>query len=399
MTKRVIQDGDTLSKISAETGISIEDIAAANGITNINRIYAGDIIEIPDGNSTTSSPSTTPTTTPWTDNNYDPTKSASVSNALENKETADAAVAKHINSGFQASDDYNKANQNKVDADNAVKNYGDFSYSNQSELDAIMNNILNRKDFSYDLNGDALYQQYKDKFVQQGKMASADVMGQAAAMTGGYGNSYAASVGNQAYQASLQNLNDIVPELYQMAYDRYNQEGQDIRNNIAMLMADNEKYMSEYQLGYNKLKDALDLANTNYYGNTDIYNADRDTKNSLEQLAWENTFTKKDDERQDALLKMQQEEHDAKMKAYNTPVVDNIDDDVIDDGGNKPITPKQTGATTTFVATHATQYEYLQRGNHRTLSQFKSYIKGEIEKATHLTDEEVAYLVKHYGLT
>lgn len=105
----------------------------------------------------------------------------------------------------------------------------------QTQLDDTMNKIMNREKFSYDFNGDALYQQYKDKFIQQGKMASADVMGQAAAMTGGYGNSYAATVGNQAYQASLQNLNDIVPELYQMALDRYNQEGQDLINQYGIL--------------------------------------------------------------------------------------------------------------------------------------------------------------------
>lgn len=105
----------------------------------------------------------------------------------------------------------------------------------QSQLDDAINKILNREKFSYDLNGDALYQQYKDKYIQQGKLAMADTMGQAAAMTGGYGNSYAASVGNQAYQQSLQQLNDVVPELYQMAYDHYNQEGQDLYNQYAML--------------------------------------------------------------------------------------------------------------------------------------------------------------------
>ena len=112
---------------------------------------------------------------------------------------------------------------------------GGYQSQWQSQLDDAINKILNREKFSYDLNGDALYQQYKDKYIQQGKMAMADTMGQAAAMTGGYGNSYAAAVGNQAYQASLQQLNDIVPELYQMAYDRYNQEGQDLYNQYAML--------------------------------------------------------------------------------------------------------------------------------------------------------------------
>ena len=105
----------------------------------------------------------------------------------------------------------------------------------QSQLDDTINKILNREKFSYDLNGDALYQQYKDKYIQQGKMAMGDAIGQASAMTGGYGNSYAQSVGQQAYQAQLQNLNDIVPELYQMALDKYNNEGQELYNQYAML--------------------------------------------------------------------------------------------------------------------------------------------------------------------
>ena len=105
----------------------------------------------------------------------------------------------------------------------------------QTQLNDTMGRIMNRDKFSYDVNGDALYQQYKDKYIQQGKMAMQDTMGQAAAMTGGYGNSYAASVGNQAYQASLQQLNDVIPELYQMAYDRYAQEGQDLLNQYGLL--------------------------------------------------------------------------------------------------------------------------------------------------------------------
>ena len=117
----------------------------------------------------------------------------------------------------------------------------------QSQLDDTINKILNREKFSYDLNGDALYQQYKDKYIQQGKMAMGDAIGQASAMTGGYGNSYAQSVGQQQYQASLENLNDIVPELYQMAYDKYNQEGQDLYNQYSMLGAQEEQDYGRYR--------------------------------------------------------------------------------------------------------------------------------------------------------
>lgn len=134
---------------------------------------------------------------------------------------------------YQESDVVTAAKQ-ALDAQMANKP-GAYQSQWQSQLDEAIKKILNREKFSYDFNGDALYQQYKDKYIQQGKMAMADTMGQAAAMTGGYGNSYAATVGNQAYQQSLQKLNDIVPELYQMAYDRYNQEGQDLYNQYALL--------------------------------------------------------------------------------------------------------------------------------------------------------------------
>lgn len=92
----------------------------------------------------------------------------------------------------------------------------------------LLDKYANRSPFQYDVAADALYQQYKDQYINQGRLAMMDTIGQASALTGGYGNSYAASVGNQAYQGYLQKLNDVVPQLYQMAYDRYRDEGNDI---------------------------------------------------------------------------------------------------------------------------------------------------------------------------
>lgn len=112
---------------------------------------------------------------------------------------------------------------------------GEYKSQWQTQLDDTINKILNREKFSYDLNGDALYQQYKDKYIQQGKMAMGDAIGQASAMTGGYGNSYAQSVGQQMYQKELQNLNDVSIDLYQMALDKYSREGQELYNQFAML--------------------------------------------------------------------------------------------------------------------------------------------------------------------
>ena len=110
-----------------------------------------------------------------------------------------------------------------------------------------MQKVLNRDKFRYDLNGDALYQQYKDRYIQQGKQAMMDTIGQASALTGGYGNSYAQQAGQQTYQGYLQGLNDKVPELYRLALDRYNQEGTDLLNKYGLLSDQYDKEYSRYR--------------------------------------------------------------------------------------------------------------------------------------------------------
>ena len=114
-------------------------------------------------------------------------------------------------------------------------------------LNDTMNKIMNREKFSYDLNGDMLYQQYKDQYTTQGNLAMQDTMGQAAAMTGGYGNSYAQSVGQQTYQGYLQQLNDKVPELYKLALDQYNRETDDLYNQYGLYADRDDRDYSRYR--------------------------------------------------------------------------------------------------------------------------------------------------------
>ena len=117
----------------------------------------------------------------------------------------------------------------------------------QGQLNDTINSILNRDKFSYNLNEDALYQQYADQYINQGRMAMMDTMGQAAALTGGYGNSYAQSVGQQAYQGYLQQLNDVIPELYQMALNQYQLEGQALNDQFAILGAQEQQDYGRYR--------------------------------------------------------------------------------------------------------------------------------------------------------
>ncbi len=150
---------------------------------------------------------------------------------------------------------------------------GEYQSQWQSQLNDILGKILNREEFSYDLNGDALYQQYKDQYMNQGQMAMMDTMGQAAAMTGGYGNSYAQSVGQQAYNSYLQGLNDKVPELYQLALSKYNQEGQNLQNQFALVGAmEDQEYgryrdkVGDWESEYSRLQDRYDTERDYDYG-------------------------------------------------------------------------------------------------------------------------------------
>lgn len=116
-----------------------------------------------------------------------------------------------------------------------MESHGAYESKWQPQIDSTMNSILARKDFNYDVNGDALYQQYKDRYVDLGQKAMMDTMGQAAKLTGGYGNSNAQMVGQQAYQGYLQGLTDKIPELAQLAHQRYAQQGQDLYQKYGLL--------------------------------------------------------------------------------------------------------------------------------------------------------------------
>ncbi len=151
----------------------------------------------------------------------------------------------------------------------------------QDEADSYLKQYQDRGPFSYDYNADALYQQYKDNYVKQGQMAMMDTMGQAAALTGGYGNSYAQTVGQQAYNQQLGQLNAVMPELYGMAYDRYQQEGQELLNQYDLYMGREAQEYSKYQDSLDNwyrentmLQDTYDTLYNRAYGNWELgYNA------------------------------------------------------------------------------------------------------------------------------
>ena len=90
----------------------------------------------------------------------------------------------------------------------------------KAEIDALLNQILNRDDFSYDVMNDPLYQQYAKMYQREGDRAMKETMAEAAAGAGGM-NTYAITAAQQANSYYGSQLNDKIPELYQLAYDMY----------------------------------------------------------------------------------------------------------------------------------------------------------------------------------
>ena len=137
---------------------------------------------------------------------------------------------------------------------------GEFTGTWGDQIAGKVQEILNGKDFTYDVNRDALYQQLKEQYSTMGQMAMMDTMGQAAALTGGYGNSWAQSAGQQAYQQYLQQLTQQVPELYGMALDKHNQDRQALYDQLSLMTGMDEQEYGRYMDNLNRYYTELGLA-------------------------------------------------------------------------------------------------------------------------------------------
>ena len=126
--------------------------------------------------------------------------------------------------------------------------------------DKYMRDYDNSK-FSYDFNTDPVYQAAKQAYINQGKIAAKNVAAQAAKFTGGYGNSYGTMAAQQQYNAALQNANDIIPELQNAAYSRY-QNDLAKKQSLANWYLQNSRYKKEDEryadeLAYSRGRDRI----------------------------------------------------------------------------------------------------------------------------------------------
>lgn len=150
---------------------------------------------------------------------------------------------------------------------------GKTSYSDQ--VDEMIKSIMNREEFSYDPDKDTLFQNALSSAMKSGQSAMQDTIGQASALTGGYGSSYATSVGNQAYNAYIEDAYNNLPEYYNMALQTYQMDLENEYSKLGMLNnADDKEYnrlynsyqanfqnwTQKYDMEYNQWRDSVNIA-------------------------------------------------------------------------------------------------------------------------------------------
>ncbi len=94
----------------------------------------------------------------------------------------------------------------------------------EEQIRTLMDELENRKPFSYDPEADMLYQQYRDQYHNAGKLAMEDTVGVASGLTGGYGSTYAENAGMTSYGQYLDKLNNVLPELYDRSRSDYDRQ-------------------------------------------------------------------------------------------------------------------------------------------------------------------------------
>ena len=148
----------------------------------------------------------------------------------------------------------------------------DSQYS--SQIDQLLDSILNREEFSYDHMTDPSYQAYADQYKRLGDRAREDTLGNIAAMNGGYASSWAASAASQAQNDYNQQLSDIIPTLYEAAYNRYMDDYNMDVTNLGLLQGMDNTYYDRYrdtvadskwaqELDYQKYRD--EVADSQWY--------------------------------------------------------------------------------------------------------------------------------------
>lgn len=111
------------------------------------------------------------------------------------------------------------------------------------QIKQAADDVAGIKDFSYNPDTDANYRSMSNAYNRQANNSMRDTLGTAAGQTGGLASSYAASAGAQASQSYMSQLNDKVPDLYNLALSSWQANNSAKQSKLSALQGlDNDAY-------------------------------------------------------------------------------------------------------------------------------------------------------------
>lgn len=133
------------------------------------------------------------------------------------------------------------------------------------QIQQMIDSIMGREKFTYDYSTNPLYQQYAQEYQRGGQLAMKDAMAESAALTSGYGNTFAQQLGQQTYQRYMEDMAAQIPQLQQAAYAMYQDEGDTMRANLSMLQGADDTDYGRYRDTIADYNDLLNYLYSKYY--------------------------------------------------------------------------------------------------------------------------------------
>ncbi len=169
----------------------------------------------------------------------------------------------------------------------------------EGQIDALLDKLQSQEKFSYDFNTDPNWLALKDQYQRNAILGMQSAMGDAAGLTGGYGNSWAQQVGQQTYQQQISEMTDIIPELHGQALNVWQAENQQMQSNLAALQTQSEldyaQYFNDWQMWntdrnymYQKVTDMSEDEFNKYMYGVERWQQDRAYYAGQKQIAIQN---------------------------------------------------------------------------------------------------------------
>lgn len=177
---------------------------------------------------------------------------------------------------------------------------GPYNSMYQDTINSILETINNRQPF--DVNNDAnyqkLYNQQKERYQAAADRSMRDTMAAANVATGGYGSTYGQAVAQQAYDRTMEGLNDQNVNLLNLARQIYNDETANNYNKLSAYQGQDNTMYGRYR------DDVADWQNNRAYNASQYWNSfqnDRSAYDTDRSFAY--GMDKDEMDRDDALYK------------------------------------------------------------------------------------------------